>query len=136
MPATKEDIDRVNKAKNHYEVLGVPPTASHDEIRKAYKDLSKLLHPDKNQGVIDTTAVFQKINSAHEVLSDQDARQRYDMSQRVQNAPKAEASKQEMSLGEKLLNALKSFCDAVSSFLKSFTSKQEQKQDYEGPKHH
>ncbi|HGK7612192.1 TPA: DnaJ domain-containing protein [Legionella pneumophila] len=133
MPATQEDIDRIMNAKNHYEVLGIKQDATLQEINKAYRKFALMTHPDQNPG-INTTQAMAKINEAGEVLRDQDKRQKYDVSLEFANAPRAEAPKQKMSLGEKFVNALKSFCEAVSSFFKSFTSKQEQKQEHQGPK--
>lgn len=59
-----------------YERLGVSRGASHEEIRKAYKDLSKELHPDRPGG---NEAKFKQIQEAHEVLSDENRRRMYDM---------------------------------------------------------
>lgn len=58
-----------------YECLGVNKTASPDEIRKAYIKLSRTEHPDKGGD----KEKFQEINHAHEVLSDPERRQMYDM---------------------------------------------------------
>lgn len=59
-----------------YERLGVSRQASHDEIRKAYKDRSKELHPDRPGG---DEKRFQAIQEAHEVLSDENRRRMYDL---------------------------------------------------------
>lgn len=58
----------------HYETLGVPQSASVDEIKKAYRALARINHPDKGGDAEE----FKKINQAHEILSDPDARARYD----------------------------------------------------------
>ena len=65
----------------HYKVLGVGKRASFDEIRKAFKTLAFKFHPDKQrseQAKIYATAVFVKINNAHQVLSDPLERAHYD----------------------------------------------------------
>ena len=58
-----------------YEILGVPKTASSDEIRKAYRKLAPKLHPDKEGG---SQEKFQELQNAYEILSDADKRQIYD----------------------------------------------------------
>jgi len=63
---------------NHYEVLGVEQTANIDEIKKAYRRLSLQYHPDRN-ATPEAIGKFQKINDAHEILSDKQTRAEYDM---------------------------------------------------------
>ena len=62
--------------KGYYKILNVSPSASDDEIKNAYRNLAKRLHPDLNPGV-DTTAIFQKVNEAYSVLSDPIQRAKY-----------------------------------------------------------
>ena len=62
-----------------YDVLEIKPDASEDEIKKAYKTLSKKWHPDKNPDNIDeATKKFQSIAEAYAILSDSEKKQRYD----------------------------------------------------------
>jgi molecular chaperone DnaJ len=61
--------------RDYYEVLGVSKSASADEIKKAFRRLAVMHHPDKEGG--DETK-FKEINEAYEVLKDSDKRQRYD----------------------------------------------------------
>lgn len=63
--------------QDYYAVLGVPRTASQDEVRKAYRGLARKHHPDvdKSEGA---TQRFQQITEAYEVLKDPATRQRYD----------------------------------------------------------
>jgi curved DNA-binding protein CbpA len=60
-----------------YATLGVQPTASPDEIKKAYRKLAQQHHPDKQGADADRTK-FQEIQEAYDVLSDPERRDRYD----------------------------------------------------------
>src|SRR3954462_3233054 len=66
------------KFKDYYEVLGVPRTATEDDIRKEYRSLARKYHPDVNPGDKSAEEKFKDINEAYEVLSDPDKRKRYD----------------------------------------------------------
>lgn len=63
----------------HYQLLGVKPTASAQQIRRAYRDLSKLYHPDTTElPAAVATAKFQALNEAYGVLSSAEQRWTYD----------------------------------------------------------
>ncbi len=61
-----------------YEILGVAPSASADDIRKAYRKLAKQLHPDLNPGKPEAEARFKSVSAAYDLLSDPEKRARYD----------------------------------------------------------
>ncbi|KAJ2844892.1 hypothetical protein IWW36_005005, partial [Coemansia brasiliensis] len=57
--------------QNHYTVLGVAPTATHEEIKKAYYTLCRQIHPDKqigNQDIQKEDIEFHQLSVAWEVL--------------------------------------------------------------------
>lgn len=65
-------------ALNPYSVLGLEKTASADDIKKAYRRLSKEWHPDKHKGDKSAEAKFKEINEAYETLSDPQKKKTYD----------------------------------------------------------
>ena len=66
-------------SESFYNTLEVPETASIDEIKKSYRRMSMLYHPDKNKNNPDATSKFQKISEAYETLGDSDKKKEYDM---------------------------------------------------------
>ncbi len=65
-------------SKDYYEVLGVGKDASQDEIKRAFRNLAKKYHPDRNPGDSTAEAKFKEINEAYDVLSDPTKRQNFD----------------------------------------------------------
>ena len=70
-------------AKDFYQVLGVPDSASQDEIKKSYRRLAKQYHPDANPNNTAAADRFKEISEAHSVLSDPEKRKQYDQMRRL-----------------------------------------------------
>ena len=64
--------------RNPYEVLGVPKGASASNIKSAYRKLAKKLHPDANKDDPKSATQFAELNSAYEILGDEDKRKAFD----------------------------------------------------------
>ncbi|HEV8107380.1 MAG TPA: DnaJ domain-containing protein, partial [Burkholderiales bacterium] len=65
------------KYKDYYKILGVPRTASEDEVKKAYRKLARKYHPDVSKET-DAKEKFQEVSEAYETLRDKEKRAAYD----------------------------------------------------------
>ncbi len=63
--------------KDYYEILGVPRTATQDDIKKAFRKLARKYHPDVSK-LADAEVRFKDLNEANEVLKDPEKRAAYD----------------------------------------------------------
>ena len=64
--------------KSHYEILGVSRQATQDQIKLAYRKLSKKHHPDVSGGNKESEKIFLEVQEAYKVLKDTDSREAYD----------------------------------------------------------
>jgi len=66
--------------KDYYRILGVPRSASGEDIRRAYRRLARAHHPDRNEGSPESEERLKEINEAYRVLGDPDRKKDYDRS--------------------------------------------------------
>ena len=105
-----------------YRILGVSPTASHDEIRSAYRKLARQFHPDLNPSNPYAEETFKLINVAYEVLKDADRRQKYDFLRRYGVDPSNvfRRNPEEIELEELMAIIQKEFVEWVNTLIKDF----------------
>jgi DnaJ-class molecular chaperone len=65
-------------AQDPYQELGVPRSASADEVRRAFRKLAKELHPDKNPGDKKAEERFKRVSAAFDIVGDEDKRKKFD----------------------------------------------------------
>src|ERR671910_3889436 len=64
--------------RDYYDVLGVDRKASQDEVKKAYRELARKWHPDRNPDDPKAEERFKEIQQAYSTLSDPEKRKQYD----------------------------------------------------------
>jgi curved DNA-binding protein len=80
------------KTTNHYATLGLDRDCTRDDVRKAYRTLSKRYHPDLNANSASSRVRAQALNAAYEILSDPARRRAYD--QELANASRSAAPRE------------------------------------------
>lgn len=78
--------------QNYYAILEVSPTATMDQIKRSYRRLARLHHPDLNAQALDIH--IKRLNEAYRVLSDPVKRARYDEQLRAEQERRAELRRQ------------------------------------------
>src|ERR1041385_3323362 len=66
------------QTKDYYAVIGVPASATQNEIKKQYRKRAAKHHPDKNPNDPKAAERFKEISEAYQVLGDADKRKQYD----------------------------------------------------------
>ncbi len=110
-------------ARDYYEILGVERNADKEEIKRAYRRMARKYHPDVNKEA-GADERFKEINRAYEVLSDADARARYD------RFGEAGVSG---SAGIPDMGDMGGFADIFESFFSGFASTSQQARRRSGP---
>src|SRR5919199_6483486 len=72
--------------KDYYALLGVPETASEQDISRAYRKLARELHPDVNPDKPGAEERFKEVSGAYDVLGDPAKRKEYDERRRIRQA--------------------------------------------------
>ena len=68
----------VSGNRDFYKILGLSKSATKNEIKKAYRNLAKTMHPDKNKSDPKASDKFSDLSAAYEILSDDEKRKLYD----------------------------------------------------------
>src|SRR5436305_14132483 len=71
------------QTKDYYNVIGVPASATQEEIKKQYRKLASKHHPDKNPNDPKAAERFKEISEAYQTLGDADKRKQYDEMRRL-----------------------------------------------------
>ncbi|MBN1477774.1 DnaJ domain-containing protein [Candidatus Sumerlaeota bacterium] len=79
-------------APDPYQILGVPPTASEEEIRRAYRQLARDCHPDRHGNDPEAVARFKAISEAHRTLTNPNRRAGHDRRVQTQTPPPSRPS--------------------------------------------
>src|SRR5215204_663920 len=64
--------------RDYYEILGVPRDASEAAIKKAYRELARKYHPDRNPGDKNAESQFKEVQEAYSILGDKQKKAQYD----------------------------------------------------------
>lgn len=78
LPVHRSDTERPMEYKDYYRILEITRDADGEEIKRAYRKMARIYHPDVNTDKVAATERFKDINEAYTVLSDPDKRRRYD----------------------------------------------------------
>ena len=108
--------------QNYYEILGTSKGATQDEIKKAYRQKSKMYHPDINKSD-NAEAMMKKVNQAYDVLGDPAKRQQYDT---MGSNPYQNQSGQQY-YGRQTYTSADEFFE---EFMRQFYGQQQQRQQY------
>jgi curved DNA-binding protein CbpA len=72
-----QEVQRILRTKDYYDIIGVPKDSSEENVKKAYKKLALKLHPDKNKAP-GAEEAFKKVSRAVQCLTDPEKKRDYD----------------------------------------------------------
>ena len=124
---SKEDIESEQKpeSENLYSLLGLKKTATSSEIRKAYKRLVFLCHPDKNKTDPNASSKFANISRAYKILSNPQSRKYYD-----ETGEYDEDNEGEINISDTLTYFRKIYSPKdIESFEKKYVNSKEEEED-------
>lgn len=78
LPVRPYHVSSIQRGEDYYKLLGVERRATKDEIKKSYRKLAMLYHPDRNKDNKEAEEKFKRMTQAYNVLSDEKQRQVYD----------------------------------------------------------
>ena len=122
----KEDLNLENKeGEDLYSLLGIQKSANNIEIRKAYRRLVFLCHPDKNKTDPDASSKFANISRAYKILSNPDSRKIYD-----ETGEYDEENQGEINITETLTYFRKIYSPTdIENFEKKYVESKEEEED-------
>jgi DnaJ-class molecular chaperone len=102
--------------ENFYNLLGIPENASQEDIKKAYRRLALIHHPDKNDGTKESEEKFKALKSAYDELCNNDKRIQYDMAlaairreENLKYEQEKDTAKQRDAQGENVRNSERTY---------------------------
>ena len=106
----------VQEMKDYYDVLGLEPTCRYEDIRKAYRKLVTLYHPDKHMSSptreeekeesIKRTHEFYRVQEAYQILSDTELRSDYDNKRKLYYMKNSTVNAEVVSLSEMVMSQM------------------------------
>ncbi|MCX6351446.1 MAG: J domain-containing protein [Bacteroidetes bacterium] len=81
--------------KNYYDVLGLPPESTKEDVKKAFRKLSNKFHSDKNEGDPFFDEIFKNIKEAYDILGDDSKRAQYDIQLKAELGKEAHSKTQQ-----------------------------------------
>lgn len=108
--------------KDYYQILGLEPDATIEEIKAAYKYLAKKFHPDMNLGDTKSKKYFQDIQEAYECLSDGNKRRAYNMAFNgwQEGSSQQPDNGRELAEFQKLLKKVQNIYSYIAIFISGF----------------
>jgi curved DNA-binding protein len=122
---------------DYYKILGIPKTATEDEVKKAYRKMARKYHPDLNPDNKEAELKFKEINEANEVLGNAENRKKYDQYgedwKRGEEYEKARKQQQSRSSSQNYTgNNNQDFSDYFESMFGNSRSSQQNRRKFKG----